>query len=61
MDLLEEAKMLERIELLAKFVCVEQSSTQERQTALIWIGELAEQVRVSVAEKSTKTTDSRWF
>lgn len=61
MDLLDEAKALERIELLAKFVCVEESSAAQRQTALIWIGELAEQVRESVVDRSKKTTESRWF
>ncbi|WP_409311524.1 hypothetical protein [Pectobacterium sp. B1J-3] len=61
MDLLEESKVLERIELLAKFVCVDESSTEELQVALIWIGEMVEQIRGDIALRNEKTTESRWF
>lgn len=47
MDLLEESIEIERIELIAKFVCGDESNARERQVALIWIAEIAEQIRIS--------------
>ncbi|ATI63804.1 hypothetical protein NMD70_15590 [Edwardsiella tarda] len=42
---LVEATTLERIELIAKFVCFGRSSDREKQVALLWIAELVEDVR----------------
>lgn len=52
MDLLDESIEIERIELIAKFVCGDESNSRERQVALIWIAELAEDMRVSMLAKT---------
>lgn len=49
MDLLEQSAVLERIELLAKFACVDDSSFRDRQVALVWIGEMAEDMRKGIS------------
>lgn len=54
MDLLEHSAALERIELLAKFACFDESSSRERQVALVWIGEIAEEVRRGVIFEMSK-------
>lgn len=54
MDLLDQSAVLERIELLAKFACVDDSSSRDRQVALIWIGEMAEEIRLGVVSKMNK-------
>lgn len=51
MDLLGQSEALERIGLIAKYVCVEESSARERQIALLWINELVETMRHDVATK----------
>ncbi|MBW3475206.1 hypothetical protein EYZ02_05000 [Hafnia alvei] len=53
-DLLDESIEIERIELIAKFVCGDESNSRERQVALIWIAELAEDMRVSMLAKINK-------
>ncbi|EJY8354939.1 hypothetical protein OHJ45_004249, partial [Cronobacter sakazakii] len=45
MDLLEQSETLERIELIAKYVCVSESSARERQIALLWINEMVGAMR----------------
>lgn len=60
MDDLDVVTVLERIELLTRFVCVDESSEKDRQIALIWIGELSEQVKEGVVLRNKNTTDSRW-
>lgn len=52
MDLLDESIEIERIELIAKFVCGDESNSRERQVALIWIAELAEDMRVGMLAKT---------
>ncbi|EGT5711270.1 hypothetical protein AGJ35_09315 [Cronobacter dublinensis subsp. dublinensis] len=54
MDLLGQSEALERIGLIAKYVCVEESSARERQIALLWINELVETMRHDVATKKEK-------
>ncbi|GKW28008.1 hypothetical protein PEC331060_11860 [Pectobacterium carotovorum subsp. carotovorum] len=61
MDDLEVVKVLERIELLSRAVCVDESSDRDRQVALNWICELSEQVKEGVVMRNKKTTGSRWF
>ncbi|ELY3803205.1 hypothetical protein SMX72_001751 [Cronobacter sakazakii] len=51
MDLLEQSETLERIELIAKYVCVSESSARERQIALLWINEMVGAMRHNVAPK----------
>lgn len=51
MDLLEQSETLERIELIAKYVCVSESSARERQIALLWINEMVGAMRHNVAHK----------
>lgn len=51
MDLLEQSETLERIELIAKYVCVSESSARERQIALLWINEMVEAIRHDVPQK----------
>ncbi|EOC1280141.1 hypothetical protein ACI1BE_003607 [Cronobacter turicensis] len=48
MDSLGQFENLERIELIAKYFCVEESSARERQIALLWINELVETMRHGV-------------
>ncbi|WP_332613579.1 hypothetical protein [Enterobacter sp. 37] len=45
MDILEASAKLERIELLAKIAHVSEISAKEKTIALIWIGEIAEEMR----------------
>jgi hypothetical protein len=54
MGLLEQSTTLERIELLAKFACVDNSSSRDRQVALIWIGEMVEGVRGDIVTEISK-------
>lgn len=51
MDLLEASAQLERIELLAKIAHVYESNQREKTIALVWIGELAEEVRGMVKKE----------
>lgn len=54
LDFFDETRKLERIELLAKYVCVDNSSADERQSALIWIAEMIRDIRVSVESQMKK-------
>ncbi|ELY3987606.1 hypothetical protein ACM92K_000727 [Cronobacter turicensis] len=57
MDLLGQSETLERIELIAKYVCVEESSARERQIALLWINELVETMRHDMATKKENSQE----
>lgn len=48
MDMLEATAQLERIELLAKIAHVSNISTKEKTIALVWIGEIVEEMRVEI-------------
>lgn len=48
MDILEASAKLERIELLAKIVQVDEVSAKEKTIALAWIGEIAEELSKAV-------------
>lgn len=56
MDDLEVATMLERIDLLARLVCVDEVSDVDRKVALVWIGELSEQVKEGVVLRNKNNT-----
>lgn len=51
MDLLNEIIGIERIELVAKYVCCNESSSVDRQLALAWISEMAEEIRLRICAK----------
>lgn len=51
---LAEATTLERIELIAKFVCLGHSSEREKQIALLLIADLAGDVRADRAAQIKK-------
>ncbi|ELY7487679.1 hypothetical protein SOJ85_000313 [Cronobacter turicensis] len=57
MDLLGQSETLERIELIAKYVCVEESSARERQIALLWINELVETMRHDMATQKENSQE----
>ncbi|WP_235608082.1 hypothetical protein [Cronobacter sakazakii] len=61
MDLLEQSETLERIELIAKYVCVNESSARERQIALLWINEMVEAMRHDVPQKKENPQDRGSF
>ncbi|EOL8988230.1 hypothetical protein ACM92P_002766 [Cronobacter dublinensis] len=61
MDLLGQPEALERIGLIAKYVCVEESSARERQIALLWINELVETMRHDVATKKEKLQERGYY
>lgn len=48
MDFLEASASLERIELLAKISHFDEVSSKEKTVALVWIGELAEELRKEI-------------
>jgi hypothetical protein len=48
MDLLEASARLERIELLAKISHFDDFSTKDKTMALIWIGEITEELRKEI-------------
>ncbi|KAA1047270.1 hypothetical protein [Pseudocitrobacter sp. 73] len=50
MNLLEASARIERIELLAKFAHADNMSVKEKTIALVWIGEIAEEVMQHVRE-----------
>lgn len=54
MDLLEASAQLERIELLAKIAHVYESNQREKTIALVWIGELAGEVREMVKKEGQR-------
>jgi len=54
MDLLEQSAAMERIELLAKLACFEDSSSREKLVALVWISEIAEEGKRGVIFEMNK-------
>lgn len=48
MDLLEASAKIERIELLAKFSHFDEVTLREKTVALVWIGEIAEELSKEV-------------
>ncbi|HBM3076862.1 TPA: hypothetical protein O4E86_000902 [Klebsiella oxytoca] len=53
MDLLEVSSKVERIELLAKFAHADHISDKEKTIALVWIGEIAEEVIQEIRKRKT--------
>lgn len=53
MDLLEVSSKVERIELLAKFAHAGHASDKEKMIALVWIGEIAEEVMQEIRKRKT--------
>ncbi len=57
MDILVASNALEKIKLLAKYGCTEESNLKERQIALLMIYELAEQVNEDQKNRAGQHAD----
>ncbi|SFR13736.1 hypothetical protein SAMN04487773_3226 [Enterobacter sp. kpr-6] len=51
MELLEASEKLERIEVLAKIVFVDEVNDREKMVALEWIGEIAHEMREIILQE----------